>query len=209
VTAPTLTQTRISGREVFALRRFVYPPKERCEFCRAALGDDHDHLLDLAADALRCACAACRRHYAGLADANYRPVRPHREPLAGVNLSDAQWAAFAIPIDLAGIVRGEGDAVFALYPGPQGLTRAPIDTRLWADVVADAPALGEAEPHVDAILFNRMGGKRAVYRVSIDACYALAGLIRKHWRGLSGGAEVWAAIDSHFSDFPPATDKAA
>jgi hypothetical protein len=34
--------------------------------------------------------------------------------------------------------------------------------------------------------------------VPIDACYKLVGLIRLHWRGLSGGAEVWKEIAKFF-----------
>ena len=32
------------------------------------------------------------------------------------------------------------------------------------------------------------------YIVPIDECYRLVGLIRMHWRGLSGGTEVWKEI---------------
>jgi hypothetical protein len=35
--------------------------------------------------------------------------------------------------------------------------------------------------------------------VPIDECYKLVGLIRAHWRGLSGGTEVWREIQSFFS----------
>ena len=32
----------------------------------------------------------------------------------------------------------------------------------------------------------------------IDECYKLVGLIRTHWRGLSGGDEVWDEIARFF-----------
>jgi hypothetical protein len=35
--------------------------------------------------------------------------------------------------------------------------------------------------------------------VPIDACYRLVGLIRLHWKGLSGGNEVWQEIGSFFA----------
>jgi hypothetical protein len=35
--------------------------------------------------------------------------------------------------------------------------------------------------------------------VPIDRCFALVGLIRTHWRGLSGGAEAWQAIRDFFA----------
>jgi hypothetical protein len=54
-------------------------------------------------------------------------------------------------------------------------------------------------PDVEALLVNRTKRKREYYRVSIDHCFALAGLIRTRWRGLSGGGEVWDAISSYFA----------
>jgi hypothetical protein len=43
-------------------------------------------------------------------------------------------------------------------------------------------------------------GPAEYYIVPIDACYKLVGLIRLHWRGLSGGTEVWQEIGNFFSD---------
>jgi hypothetical protein len=34
----------------------------------------------------------------------------------------------------------------------------------------------------------------------MDECYSLVGLIRMHWRGLSGGREVWEEIDRFFEN---------
>jgi hypothetical protein len=36
--------------------------------------------------------------------------------------------------------------------------------------------------------------------VPIDVCYRLVGLIRIHWRGLSGGTEVWQEIGKFFTE---------
>jgi hypothetical protein len=46
---------------------------------------------------------------------------------------------------------------------------------------------------------NRIGETRDYYRVGIDQCYRLVGLIRSHWRGLSGGAMVWGEIAGFFA----------
>jgi hypothetical protein len=32
----------------------------------------------------------------------------------------------------------------------------------------------------------------------MDICFELVGLIRVHWRGLSGGEELWNEIDAFF-----------
>ena len=36
------------------------------------------------------------------------------------------------------------------------------------------------------------------YLVPIDVCYALVGLVRRDWVGLSGGRDVWAGIGAFF-----------
>jgi hypothetical protein len=52
---------------------------------------------------------------------------------------------------------------------------------------------------VEALLVSRIGAAREYYRLGIDKCYELVGLIRTHWRGLSGGPAVWEAIQRFFA----------
>jgi hypothetical protein len=52
---------------------------------------------------------------------------------------------------------------------------------------------------VEALLVRRLGAARDYYRLSIDECFRLVGLVRMHWRGISGGAEVWKEIDQYFA----------
>jgi len=54
-------------------------------------------------------------------------------------------------------------------------------------------------PDVEALLINRVGKKREYYIVPIDLCFELIGLIRVHWRGLSGGDKVWEEVETFFS----------
>jgi hypothetical protein len=54
------------------------------------------------------------------------------------------------------------------------------------------------EPDVEALLVNRSRGARQYFLVPIEDCYALVGLIRTRWRGLTGGQEVWEEIESFF-----------
>ena len=37
------------------------------------------------------------------------------------------------------------------------------------------------------------------YLLPIDQCFKLVGLVRMHWRGLSGGQELWQAIEQYFA----------
>ena len=52
---------------------------------------------------------------------------------------------------------------------------------------------------MEALLVNRSEGARDYYRVPIDQCYALTGVIRARWRGIAGGVEAWDAIHRFFA----------
>ena len=59
-------------------------------------------------------------------------------------------------------------------------------------------------PDVEALLANRLGAMRGFveaeyYLAPIDVCYQLVGLIRTHWRGLSGGSEVYQQLTQFFA----------
>jgi hypothetical protein len=55
---------------------------------------------------------------------------------------------------------------------------------------------------VEALLVFQRRGERAreCLLVPIDACYALVGLVRQHWRGFSGGATFWPALEGFLAD---------
>jgi hypothetical protein len=182
------------------LRRFLAPSVERCDFCRARVPDEHAHLVE--ADILRlfCACAECEGEMADPA-LGYRRVRPRHDALADFVLADADWARLQIPIDVAFLFRPEeGAAPVALFPGPAGATRSQLSPEVWRDLARRYRLLDELEPGAEALLVNRSGGRRDHYRVSTDHCFALAGLMRTHWRGLAGGPAAWDAIGRWFAD---------
>lgn len=189
-------ETGTGMRAVFALRRFVYPPAERCELCRARLSSRHSHLLETRAGQVRCACAACNDRY-GKAGEGFLPVASRKEKLSAFTLSDADWDQFQIPIDLAFLVR-KGDGLVALYPGPAGIIQSEACREAWAELSAQNPVLAELAPEVEALAINRVHGRRDTWRLSIDHCFSLAGTLRKEWHGLSGGPKVWEAIEHYF-----------
>ncbi len=41
---------------------------------------------------------------------------------------------------------------------------------------------------------------RESFILPIDECYRLVGLMRTHWKGLSGGAAVWREIQLFFQE---------
>ena len=114
-------------------------------------------------------------------------------------MTDATWEALQLPIDLAFFVQSTpAGCVIALYPSPAGATESVVDAGAWETLLAENPSLREFEPDVEGLLVNRVGASRDCFRVGIDQCYHLVGLIRTHWRGLSGGATVWGEIARFF-----------
>jgi hypothetical protein len=184
-----------------ALRRFVRPRAVvgRCELCGLALPAEHPHLVELSSRRLACACAACAVLFDNQSRARYRRVPLRVRYLASFRLDEASWAAAALPINLAFFFNSSAAAkTLVYYPSPAGPTEATLDFESWAEIVRDNPVLNELEPDVEALLVNRIGEAREYYLAPIDECYKLIGLIRLHWRGLSGGAEVWAEIEGFF-----------
>jgi len=66
--------------------------------------------------------------------------------------------------------------------------------------VESNPVLQRMEPDTEALLINRVGKASDHFIVPIDQCYRLVGLIRMKWKGLSGGTEVWEAINAFFAE---------
>jgi Family of unknown function (DUF5947) len=176
---------------------------ERCDLCGEPIPADHRHLLDLSSRELMCACQACRllfeRPAAG--GMHYRLVPDRRLELEDFVMDDAAWARLRIPVEMAFFFwSSEAQRVQAYYPGPMGATESLLELGAWDDLVRDNPVLGTLEPDVEALLVNRARGARVHLVVPIDDCYRLVGLIRTRWRGLSGGEQVWKAIDEFFKE---------
>lgn len=191
------------------LRRFVAQNDvERCDFCGKIIASQHPHLVERATRRFLCACQGCAFSLAG--SERFRLVSPRTDVLGDFALSDAQWGTFQIPIDMVFLFRSSASgSPVAIYPSPAGPTESLLNLDAWNDLAKANPILAELEPDVEALLVNRTDGVREYYRVSIDRCYALVGLIRKHWRGLSGGAEVWDAIHGFFASLRGAGEGAA
>ena len=182
------------------LRRFLPRPRvERCELCGVELPKEHGHLLDVKTRRLSCACEPCSILFLHRGASPYRRVGREVHRLPGFLMTDAEWEALSIPIGLAFFVNQllEG-RVTALYPGPAGPTESLLGLEAWQEIAARNPAIARMQPDVEALLVNRVRASRDHYLVPIDRCYELAGLIRMHWRGFSGGEEVWREIDGFF-----------
>jgi uncharacterized protein DUF5947 len=174
---------------------------ERCELCAAPIAPEHRHLLDLESRELLCACRACTvlfdREAAG--GRHYRLVPERRLRVDDLALDDLAWEQLRLPVELAFFFRSmSAGRVQAFYPGPMGATESLLTLQAWQQLEAANPLLRTLDDDVEALLVNRARGARAAYVVPIDDCFALVGVIRSHWKGLTGGREVWQEIGRFF-----------
>jgi hypothetical protein len=200
VTAPTRL-TRLARDAAQARTEQAEVAVEHCDLCNAPIAPEHRHLIDLESRELLCACQACKilfdRGAAG--GGHYRLVSDRRLRLDGLELDDALWDGLRIPVDMAFFFHSsEAGRVLAFYPSPMGATESQLSLPAWEELVARNRVLATMEPDVEALLVDRVGGARRHWLVGIDECYALVGVIRTRWRGLSGGTEVWGEISAFF-----------
>lgn len=189
-------------RWIGALRDFAAKPPavEHCELCRAEIGQAHSHLIEPGSRQLLCACQACALLFSNPEGSRYRRVPTTLTRLHDFKLTEQQWDALLIPINMAFFFRSSvQQRVLAMYPGPAGAAESMLDLEAWADVEAANPVLDELQEDVEALLVYRIAGAREYYRVPIDRCYALVGELRTHWHGVSGGQGTREAIQAFFA----------
>jgi hypothetical protein len=177
--------------------------QETCDLCGQPIDSDHRHLLDAETRELKCACRACAILFDSRAagGGHFRLLPDRRLRLEDFELDDAAWSELRIPVEMAFFFDSvPAERVVALYPSPMGATESLLELRSWQSLVAANPILSELEPDVEALLVNRARGARQHWVVPLDDCYELVGLIRTRWKGLSGGTEVWQAIEGFFED---------
>jgi hypothetical protein len=179
-------------------------PLEHCELCSVGLGPGHPHLIELERRKLLCTCDACAILFSGQG-VKFKRVPRRVRSLPNFNLSDAEWNGLMVPINMAFFLKSSLESrVVALYPSPAGATESLLALETGAEIVEHNPILNEMESDVEGLLVNRLGYSRGYssaeyYLLPIDECYKLVGLIRMHWKGLSGGTDVWRELGEFFS----------
>jgi hypothetical protein len=133
----------------------------------------------------------------------YKRIPQRVRFLNDFRLTDDQWDSLTIPINIAFFFRN-ADRVVGLYPSPAGAIESAMPGEGWREIAKQNPELDEMAPEVEALLVNRLGPAKghdgpSYYILPIDECFRLVGLVRTHWRGLSGGTEVWREIGQFFS----------
>lgn len=187
-----------------ALRRLAPKPDdaEHCGICHRSLAPRHDHLIDPRTRRLLCSCQACAILFDNPA-AQYKRVPQRVQFLPDCDISDGEWDALMIPIGIAFFVKqgavdkSEGH-IAAYYPSPAGPVESLLSLDAWQDIASRNPELGHMQSDTQALLVNRTA--RESFVLPIDECYRLVGLMRAHWKGLSGGSEVWREIQLFFAE---------
>jgi len=183
--------------------RMAEAAQEYCDLCGEPIPSEHRHLLEVSTQEIMCACRPCTILFDSEAasEGRYRLVPDRRLFLADFEMSDVRWEGLRIPVDMAFFFYSTpAERVAAFYPSPMGPTESLLKLSAWEELERCNPILEGMERDVEALLVNRVRGAREHFLVPIDECYSLVGLIRMHWRGLSGGREVWEKIDRFFQD---------
>jgi len=164
---------------------------------------DHRHVLDLDSRELRCACRPCSLlfDHRAAGGGHYKLIPDRAYRLVDFTLDDVSWEALRIPVEMAFFFRNSREErVMAFYPSPMGPTESLLGLDAWSALEDANPVLREMEPDVEALLVNRARGSRQHFLLPIDECYRLVAVIRAHWRGFTGGKEVWEEIGRFFGD---------
>src|SRR5262249_14602163 len=163
---------------------------ESCGFCAAELPPTHEHLLEIATRKMECVCRGCAILFTNQGQ-KYQRVPRRVRFLEDFRLTDAQWEALSTPIGMAFFFYGSRDKkVVALYPSPGGPIESLLPLDSWEEIVNDNPQLRDMQPDVEGLLIHRIGSARDHYLIPIDECFKLVGIIRRHWKGISGGYTI-------------------
>ncbi len=180
---------------------------EACEFCSSVIPEQHGHVADLDHGTLACACRACyllfTREGAGLTrdGGRYRAVPDRYLTDPDGQLTQPEWEDLEIPVGLAFFLTSSRTRrVAGFYPSPAGVTQCELDLAAWERLAASRPLLAAAADDVEAILMIRSEDRVDCFLVPVDACYALAGRMRRDWRGFDGGPAAREAVTAFLDD---------
>jgi len=185
-----------------SLRRLARPreAQEVCELCTLALPAEHRHLLERGTGGMVCACDACALRFQGVVGGRFKLIPRDSRCLLDFDMSEADWQALGLPLKLGFVFESSrAKRITAMYPSPGGPTESTVSGESWLVLTTKNPVLRSLEPDVEALLVNRVNDARDYFTAPIDVCYGLVGLVRTHWRGFSGGDEVWQQLQEFFS----------
>ena len=173
---------------------------EQCELCSARLAPVHRHLLEMATRRIICGCDPCALRFENVVGGKFKLIPRDARRLPDFQITEAEWEGLSLPISLAFFFYDTpNEKMAAYYPSPAGATESLLPLTAWEGLVSANPILGTMQADVETLLVNRVQETRAYFIAPIDVCFELVGLIRIHWRGFSGGEDVWREIDGFFA----------
>ena len=197
-------------RRVHAAARAAGTGRARATCAPSRSATTHSHVANIADRRLMCTCRGCYLLFTAAGGRRPADARGARRSTASSTTSRSprqQWDDLAIPVDLVFLFR-QSDAEDAdgraaarrLLPEPGRRDRVRARPRRRGSGSPRRTRRSATWPTTSqAALLRRTGpGEFTCLLVPIDACYELVGLVRKHWTGFSGGAEVWQRIDEFF-----------
>lgn len=160
-------------------------PRPTCEVCGCTIGSDHDHAADVAERRLLCVCRPC--HLSLNANGRYRSLPDRAEQVADLSEQPTWWVDLELPVELVFFIRSAATGgVTAFYPGTAGVVESALAIDELPVAVAD---------DVEALLIRNTVRFQA-WRVPVDRCYELAGLLKHGPRGVPPVARTGAFFDS-------------
>jgi hypothetical protein len=181
MTTPALHVARSPHGAVAALRSFTARPAVTvlCDLCAAPMAEAHEHLLELQERRVVCACRACSLLFPGAGGAVYRRIESRAVRLPEVVLTGEDFRSLGVPVRLAflgpSVVH---DCVFAVYPNARGATESTVNRASWDALVHTHPSLAAIEPDVEGFFVNASENQYDAYRLSIDVCFRMVGVLR-------------------------------
>lgn len=189
-----------------SLERFALAAKKarqgaRCEVCTEPIGEGHRHVVDRTARRLLCACASCTLAFDGDQPARFRTVPDRVRVDPAWALSERDLQELGVPVGLAFFFRASTTGRWtAVFPSPAGPTEAELEDDAWARFAGESALVRSMADDVEALLIHRRrDGRSFCLVVPIDACYELAALLKRTWRGIDGGDDARAALDAFFT----------
>ena len=167
------------------------PVTSSCDFCEASVPESHQHVMNTENRTIECACDPCAILFSNQGAGKYKRIPRTIRALPQFQMSDEEWETLVIPIDIAFLYHSsKKDGVVALYPSPVGAVESELDLGVWNQIEKNNPSLANLETDVEGVLIDRTGKNHEYFRIPIDECFRLVGMVRVAWRGFTGGPAV-------------------
>jgi hypothetical protein len=173
------------------------PASESCDFCKAAISQSHQHVINVETRVVECVCDPCAVLFPNHTNAKHKRIPRTVHALPEFRMTEEQWEKLVIPIGIVFLYHSSRQRhVVGLYPSPAGAVESQLELGVWNEIERENPGLESLEPDVEGILIDRMRKPHEYLRIPIDECFRLVGMVRVEWRGFTGGSAVRKRISS-------------